>query len=58
MIFIKQVGERTIILNESLSLVQEFRDSYFIVENDRILVKKGSVLLASLPMQSVGILYN
>lgn len=58
MTYIKQVVNNVIILNESLSLVQEFRDSYFIVENDRILVKKGSVLLASLPMQSVGILYN
>ena len=58
MIFIKQRLNDVLIMNESLKLITEFRDSSFVVENDRILVKQGEKTLVDLPYSCVAIMYN
>jgi len=57
MIFIKKVGERVILLDESWNLISEFQDSSFVVQNDRVLIQNKERILADLPLQSVGLLY-
>lgn len=58
MIFIEQVLSDVLIFDCRLEHIHTFKSAVFVVQNDRVLVKNGSLLLADMPLQMTAILYN
>lgn len=57
--FIKQVAEHVIVLNDEMKLVIEYPDSVFKETGNRITItKKDGTKLCDMPKESTSILYN
>ena len=56
MIFIKKVLSDIILYDESLNLIKEFRDSTFIIEENRVKICKNDTVICDMPYDCVAIL--
>lgn len=56
MIFIKQILSNIILYDESLNLIKEFRDSTFIIKENRVKICKNDTVICDMPYDCVAIL--
>lgn len=57
--FVKTIGDRVLIFNNSMQVIKEFDNAKITIENSRVLIKsnKNSNILCDMPLESTSILY-